>query len=61
MSKNQIVDITEGVSPEIVKFYINNSKKETYLYNNRLFFGYSKPTQEQKDQYDRNWRYIKSL
>lgn len=50
-----------GVCEHVFNFSLKNTKRETYLYNNRMFFMFSKPTQEQKDQYDRNWQYINTL
>ena len=49
------------VESHIVEYAKTHSKKDTFLYNNRLFFGICNPTQKHKDQYTANWSYIKSL
>lgn len=45
----------------IVQYSNSHSKKETYLYNNRLYFGIINPSQANKDQYDINWKFINGL
>lgn len=49
----------------IVEFAKTHSKKDTFLYNNRLFYGaacrYTKLNETKEKQYTANWKYIKSL
>lgn len=51
----------KGVDQFVFDFAQKNSKRETYLYNNRLFFGIVNPTQKDKDRYNANWEYINTL
>lgn len=47
-----------SVDPVIVEYAKTHSRKDTLLYNNRLFFGYIRPTQQRKDEYDVNRTWI---
>lgn len=47
-----------SVDPAIVEYAKTHSRKDTLLYNNRLFFGYINPSQQQKDEYDVNRTWI---
>lgn len=46
------------VDPFIVDYAATHNRKDTLLYNNRLFFGYIRPSQQHKDQYDVNRTWI---
>ena len=54
-----------GVESHIIEYAKTHSKKDTFLYNNRLFFGaglpYVKLGEAKEKQYTANWKYIKSL
>lgn len=52
---------TIKVDNHILEYASYNSKRDTFLFNNRIFFGIVNPTQTQKEQYSVNWNYIKSL
>lgn len=43
---------------EIKNFVLDHSKKESFLYNNRLFFFYVNPTEKQKKEYEGNRLFI---
>lgn len=47
-----------SVDPVIVDYAATHGRKDTLLYNNRLFFGYIRPSQRQKDEYDVNRTWI---
>lgn len=47
-----------SVDPVIVEYAQMHDRKDTLLYNNRLFFGYIRPSQAIKDQYDINRTWI---
>lgn len=49
------------VENHILEFASHHTKNETFLYNNRLFFGVVNPTEKHKTQYTVNWNYIKNL
>lgn len=53
------------VESHIVEYAKTHSRKDTFLYNNRLFFGagvfYVKLSEAKEKQYTANWKYIKSL
>lgn len=42
------------VDSVIVNYAKNHSRKETLLYNNRIFFGYIRPSEQRKKEYDVN-------
>lgn len=46
-----------SVDPAIVEYAKTHNRKDTLLYNNRLFFGYINPSQQRKDEYsvNRSW------
>jgi hypothetical protein len=46
------------VDPFITQYAENHDRKDTLLYNNRVFFGYIRPSQQVKDQYDINRTWI---
>jgi len=45
----------------IVDFAKNHNRKDTLLYNNRMYFGIISPKQVHKDQYETNRLYILNL
>jgi hypothetical protein len=47
-----------SVDPVIVDYAKTHDRRDTLLYNNRLFFGYIRPSQQVKDQYDINRTWI---
>ena len=54
---------TEVIKPEliIVDYVENHTKKESLLFNNRLFNMYCKPTEKHKLEYEANRNFIISF
>jgi hypothetical protein len=49
---------TLKVDAMVADFTNRNGRKEGLLYNNRIFFGYANPSEEQKAQYEVNRTWI---
>jgi hypothetical protein len=47
-----------SVDPAIIAYAKTHIRKDTLLYNNRIFFGYINPSQKRKDEYDVNRTWI---
>jgi hypothetical protein len=46
--------VTDHVDPVIKEYAKSHSRKETLLYNNRIFFGYINPSDARRREYDAN-------
>lgn len=44
--------------PMVMDYTERNGRREGLLYNNRIFFGYIKPSQLRKDEYEVNRQWI---
>jgi hypothetical protein len=53
----QRVEIVEP-DPSVIDYTRRNGRKEGLLYNNRIFFGYIRPSQKRKDEYEVNREWI---
>ncbi len=56
---NKLTEIK--VDPVIIEYAKTHSKRDCFLYNNRIYSMYLNPSQKRKDEYDANWKFIKSL
>lgn len=56
MLENEIAG--KSVDPVISEYAKAHNRKDTLLYNNRIFFGYIRPSQRQKEEYDINRTWI---